>query len=101
MQSNEIHAVYFVYLDLIVIPSLSSALLLFVGTSLLSVVGFTDSSILGRNSFQKAILFERNLYLTVIFALSPMYSPRSAVYWGQFVPKGVGLLGFLKSQMEK
>lgn len=86
---------YVPYLGFIAIPSLSSGLLFVAGTSLL-VVGFTVSPILGRNSFHKAILFGRILYLTVIFGLSPKYSPRSAVYWGQFVPKGVGLLGFLK-----
>ena len=83
------------YLDFIVIPFLSSGFLVVVGTLLL-VVGFTVSPILGRNSFHKAILFGRILYLTVIFGLSPKYSPRSVVYWGQFVFKGVGLLGFLK-----
>lgn len=100
MKSNEIHAVYFVYLDSIVIPFLSSAFLVVVSTSLL-VVGLTVSPRLGRNTFHKAILFGRILYLTVIFELSPMYSPRSAVYWGQLVLKGVGLLGFLKSHTEK
>ena len=91
---------YFVFLDLIVIPFLSSGFPVVVGISLLAV-GFTVYPRLGRNSFHKAILFGRNLYLTVIFGLSPMYSPRSAVYWGQFVLKGVGLLGFLKSHIEK
>ena len=90
------------YLDLIVIPFLSSGFLVVVvvvvGT-LLPVVGFTVSPRLGRNSFHKAILFGRILYLIVIFGLSPKYSPRSAVYWGQFVCEGVGLLGYLKSKM--
>ena len=86
------------YLDFIVVPFLSSGLLVVICTSLL-VVGSTVSPRLGRNSFHKAILFGRNLYLTVIFGLSPKYSPRSVVYWGQFVPKGVGLFGFLKSHM--
>ena len=72
-----------------------------VGSTVSPVVGSTVSPRLGRNSFHKAILFGRILYLTVILELSPMYSPRSAVYWGQFVPNGVGLLGFLKSQMGK
>ena len=72
-----------------------------VGSTVSPVVGSTVSPRLGRNSFHKAILFGRILYLTVIFELSPMYSPRSAVYWGQFVPNGVGLLGFLKSQIGK
>ena len=71
--------------------------------TLLIVVGFSVSRALrlGRSSFHKAIFFGLILYLTVIFELSPMYSPCSAVYWGQFVVKGLGLLGFLKSQMEK
>ena len=99
MKSNEIHAVYFVFLDLIAIPFLLSGFLVVVGISLLAV-GFVSPR-LGRNSFHKAILFGRTLCLTVIIGLSPMYSPRSAVYWGQFVLKGVGLLGFLKSHIEK
>ena len=86
---------YVSYLGFTAIPFLSSGLLFGVGTSLL-VVAFTVSLILGRNSFHKAILFGRILYLTVIFGLSPKYSPRLVVYRGQFLPKGVGLLGFLK-----
>ena len=65
------------------------------------MVGSTVSPKLGSNSFHKTILFGRILYLTVIFGLSPMYSPRSVVYWGQFVRKGVGLLGFLKLHKNK
>ena len=94
MQSNEIYAEY-----LIVVPFWSSGFPVVVGTSLF-VVGFTVSPRLGRNSFHKAILFGRILYLTVIFGLSPMYSPRSTVYWGQFVLNCIGLLGFLKSHIE-
>ena len=100
MKSNEIHGVNFVYLDSIVIPYLSSGFLVVVGNSLL-VSSLTVSPRLGRNVFHKAILIGRILYLTVIFELSAMYSPRSAVYWGQFVLKGVGLLGFLKSHIKK
>ena len=100
MKSNEIHGVNFVYLDSIVIPYLSSGFLVAVGNSLL-VSSLTVSPRLGRNLFHKAILIGRILYLTVIFELSPTFSPRSAVYWGQFVLKGVGLLGFLKSHTEK
>ena len=88
------------YLYFIIIPFFSSGFLVVVGTWL-RVVGFTVSPRLGRSSFHNAIFFGRILYPTVIFGLSPMYSPRSVVYWGQGVPKGVGLLGFLKSHMEK
>ena len=69
----------FVYLDSIVIPYLSSGFLVVVGNSLL-VSSLTVSPRLGRNLFHKAILIGRILYLTVIFELSAMYSPRSAVY---------------------
>ena len=79
MKSNEIHGVNFVYLDSIVIPHLSSGFLVVVGNSLL-VSSSTVSPRLGRNLFHKAILIGRILYLTVIFELSAMYSPRSAVY---------------------
>ena len=88
------------YLDFIIIPFLSSGFVVVVRSWLLGL-GFVDFPRLGRSSFHKAIFFGRTLYLTVKFGLSPMYSPRSVVYWGQCVPKGVGLLGFLKSHMGK
>ena len=50
----------------------------------------------GRDSFHSAIFSGRILDLTVKFAPSPIYSSRSAEYWGHVVSKGIGELGFLK-----
>ena len=108
-QTNKIHHTRLAFLLLmlllsfffrfIYIPFFSSGLPDVVGMWL-TVVGFTVSLKLGRNSFHNVILSGRILDLTVKFALSPRYSPWSAVYWGQVVPNGVGLFGFLFGMME-
>ena len=52
----------------------------------------------GRNSFHSAIFSGRILDLTVKFTPRPAYSSRSALYWGHVISKGVGELGFLKTE---
>lgn len=82
------------------IPLLSSVCSVVIGMWLV-VVGFIVSPMLGRSSFQKAILSGRILDLTVILGLIPRYSSPSSVYWGQVVPSNVGLLGFLQCMGRK
>lgn len=82
------------------IPFLSSVCSVVIGMWVV-VVGFIVSPMLGRSSFQKAILSGRILDLTVILGLIPRYSSPSSVYWGQVVPSNVGLLGFLQCMGRK